>query len=136
MSWEDVIGRGVGTPMEKIPEDQISLVSSSANGKPRLRLTCHTKMFVEGTRSVLLRVDKEKKRIGLFVLPKDRLSEGKALCTFGKSNKNFVYVTLPKWIEDLGFTKGRYTFKKREEDKDMYFFISLNGKVEKEVKKD
>lgn len=127
MSWEEVPAGPSGGFATRMAEDEVAIVMSKVRNTPIYRLNMARSHFPEGTEAVVVRLDKERKRIGIF---KANGKSDRRLTSYSKGSR-LVYIGLPKSIGDIGFTKGRYKFKpaKSEEPSDMYFMIRLKDKA-------
>jgi hypothetical protein len=125
MGWEEVPAGPSGGFATKMADDEIAIVMSKVRNTPVYRLNMARALFPEEAIAVVIRLDKEKKRIGVF--PANGKSDRK-LSSYSKGSR-LVYVCLPKSIGDIGFTKGRYKFKKLEKFPDMYFMVRPDDKV-------
>jgi hypothetical protein len=125
MSWEEVPAGPSGGFATRMAADEVAIVMSKQRNTPVYRINMARTLFPETAKAIVIRLDKEKKRIGFF--PANGKSD-RRLSSYG-TNSRLVYVCLPKSIADLGFTKGRYHFKKLEKFPDMFFMVRPEDKV-------
>lgn len=130
--WELVKGRSNSTTFAPMGEDEVSIVESKQRNKVALRVNAHRKSFPKDTRSVMVYIDKERSRIGFFVVKPEQAFDAKKLSDYGKNSAN-VYISMPKVIAEMGFTKGRYKITRKEGTEGLIFMISLKNKIDKPV---
>ena len=129
MGWEQIKGRSSGFGCEPIPEDEISIVSSANGNSIIYKCNVHPRNFPDGTKQCRVMVDREKGKIGFFTPDPKDLFANKGICAYGK--QKLAYISLPKFIADIGFVKGRYKIlHPKEENKEMFFYISKNKRGE------
>lgn len=133
MGWEIVKGRSNSTTFAPMNDDEISIVGSKQRNKETLRVNSHRKTFPVGTKSVKVMIDRDKKRIGFFTLKQDELFDGKKLSDYGKNSAN-IYISMPRVIAELGFTKGRYKITKKDDIDGLIFMVYAKNKIETESK--
>jgi len=125
MSWEEIPAGPSGGFATRMADDEVAIVMSKVRETPVYRINMARSLFPEGVVAIIIKIDKEKKRIGFF--PANGKSDRK-LSSYGK-NSRLVYVCLPKSIAELGFIKGRYKFKKLEKVPELYFMVRPDDKV-------
>lgn len=131
--WEIISGRSNSFGMEKIGDNEVSIVNSkSGANKPNFRICMARGHFPKEAVSVIVMMDKEKKRIGFFRVDKGQEFQAKRLSSFGKSQKDKTYISMPRRISEMGFEKARYQILKlKNPPENMYFYITADKKTEK-----
>jgi hypothetical protein len=131
MGWEDVVNvRGGNSQFfKKIADDEVSVIFSKQKTTVTVRVNAKKIHFPKNAKgeipkTVKIRVDREKKRIGFF---KDEISSGHRLIPYGKVG-DYVYISVGKVMKELGFEKGRYKILKKEDTPEMYFYLSPKKK--------
>lgn len=139
MGWEDVAVQSHNTFFSPISKDEVSIITSKVKNTVLFRVNFLKENFPEDVAFVKVRIDREKKRFGFF---KCKPEEGRKIIHYGKAMK-LVYISLPKILGELGFTKGRYDISRladQTKNPDLYFFVKLESKhkdlVEAEVKEE
>ena len=131
MGWEDVpVQVHNGGFFDAISADDVSIVTSKVKNSVIFRINVMRTNFKEHT-FVKLRIDRERKRVGFFVCKPE---EGRKICGYGKTSR-LVYVSCPKVLQEIGFTKGRYTLTRpnAEKNPDMFFYVKLEDKKKEPI---
>ena len=121
MAWEDVPGsmRSFGNQMP-IGDNEVSIVVTKSKRKRNFRINVPKIAFGKETpKSVLVRFDVKKQRIGIFKAGNS--PNARRICTYGPKSR-LAYVAVPDIVAKAGFEKGRYKFKKQDND-EIYFII-------------
>lgn len=124
MSWEDVPVGPQGGFASRMADDEVSIVMSKVRDTPIYRINMALALFPEGTKALVVRLEKEKKRIGFF---KANGTNDRKLAGYSHGSR-LIYVCLPRSIAEMGFTKGRYKIKKTDKISDLYFMVRLEDK--------
>jgi hypothetical protein len=133
MPWELLKGKSGGVGFtDLLTKDLVSICGSKSGKKENRRIYMLKENFPKDTKQVHVMIDKEKKRIGFFTVPKGQEFSAKALSKNNKHDENKVYVSMTlKVMEELGFEKGRYEIIRKKDIENMYFYISAQKKAEK-----
>jgi len=124
MAWEEVPAGPSGGFATRMADDEVSIVASLVRGTPVYRINMALALFPEGTTALVVRLDKEKKRIGFF---KANGKSDRKLAGYSHGSR-LIYVCLPKIIKEMGFTKGRYKIKKSDKVEGLYFMVRLEDR--------
>lgn len=137
--WEIVPskGGGGGGQHANLTENEVSVVTSKVKNNHIWRINMLRCMFPKEVRSVIMKKDVAKKRIGFFEVDttnEEQLFLAKKFGSYGKNSKG-IYISGPKAMAAMGFKdKGtRYkVIKPKVPVKGLYFYIDAERLMQDE----
>lgn len=134
MPWEEVIVQSHGNfGFNPLTEDIASIALSKVKNSTMYRVNAVRKNFGDSG-FVKIKIDREKKRVGFF---KASPEAGRKVVGYGKDSR-LMYVSCPKVLGEIGFTKGRYNIHRMKDpakNPDLLFYISVEDKIAESVEK-